>query len=93
MDRIIHEYRSLTGHVPLFPAWAYGFFQSKDRYASQAEMLEIAHQYRARHIPLDGLVQDWFWWKQGGRATRSSIPTTQMFPRNSKPFTPSTSMP
>jgi alpha-D-xyloside xylohydrolase len=66
MDRIIHEYRSLTGHVPLFPAWAYGFFQSKDRYASQAEMLEIAHQYRARHIPLDGLVQDWFWWKQGG---------------------------
>jgi alpha-D-xyloside xylohydrolase len=66
MDGIIHEYRSLTGHAPLFPAWAYGFFQSKDRYGSQAEMLEIAHQYRARHIPLDGLVQDWFWWKQGG---------------------------
>ena len=66
MDRIIHEYRSMTGHAPLFPEWAYGLFQSKDRYASQAEILEIANQYRARHIPMDAIVQDWFWWKQGG---------------------------
>src|SRR5581483_11058948 len=34
-DQIIHEYRSLTGHTPLLPKWAYGFFQSKDRYVSQ----------------------------------------------------------
>jgi alpha-D-xyloside xylohydrolase len=66
MDRIIHEYRSMTGHAPLFPQWAYGLFQSKDRYASQAEILDIASQYRARHIPLDAIVQDWFWWKPGG---------------------------
>ena len=66
MDRIIHEYRSMTGHAPLFPQWAYGFFQSKDRYASQDEILSIASQYRTRHIPLDAIVQDWFWWKQGG---------------------------
>ena len=66
MDRIIHAYRSMTGHAPLFPQWAYGLFQSKDRYASQAEMIEIANQYRTRHIPLDAIVQDWFWWKQGG---------------------------
>jgi len=66
MDRIIHEYRSMTGHVPLFPQWAYGFFQSKDRYSSQTEILDIASQYRTRHIPLDAIVQDWFWWKQGG---------------------------
>jgi alpha-D-xyloside xylohydrolase len=66
MDRIIHEYRSMTGHAPLFPQWAYGFFQSKDRYASQAEILDIANQYRSRHIPLDAIVQDWFWWKPGG---------------------------
>jgi alpha-D-xyloside xylohydrolase len=66
LDRIIHEYRSMTGHTPLFPKWAYGFFQSKDRYASQAEILDIANQYRTRHIPLDAIVQDWFWWKQGG---------------------------
>jgi alpha-D-xyloside xylohydrolase len=66
MDRIIHEYRSMTGHARLFSQWAYGLFQSKDRYASQAEILDIANQYRSRHIPLDAIVQDWFWWKPGG---------------------------
>ncbi len=67
LDRIVHEYRSMTGHVPLFPEWAYGFFQSKDRYKSQQEMLDIASGYRQRHIPLDAIVQDWFWWKNGGK--------------------------
>lgn len=66
MDGIIHQYRALTGHAPLLPRWAYGLFQSKDRYGSQAEILDIASQYRARHIPLDAIVQDWFWWKEGG---------------------------
>ena len=67
MDGIIHQYRSLTGHVPLFPEWAYGLFQSKDRYKTQAEILAIAAEYRSRHIPMDAIVQDWFWWKDGGK--------------------------
>ena len=66
MDQIIHQYRSMTGHTPLFPQWAYGLFQSKDRYRTQPEILDIAGQYRARHIPLDAIVQDWYWWKEGG---------------------------
>jgi alpha-D-xyloside xylohydrolase len=66
MDQIIHEYRSLSGHTPLLPKWAYGFFQSKDRYISQEEILGIAHRYREEHIPLDAIVQDWFWWKTEG---------------------------
>ncbi|MGA2571908.1 MAG: TIM-barrel domain-containing protein [Terracidiphilus sp.] len=66
LDTIIHQYRSLTGHAPLLPEWAYGFFQSKDRYKTQAEILSVANGYRSRHIPLDAIVQDWFWWKQGG---------------------------
>ncbi len=66
MDQIIHEYRSLTGHAPMLPKWAYGFFQSKDRYMSQDEILGIAHSYREKHIPLDAIVQDWFWWKTEG---------------------------
>ena len=66
MDQIIHEYRSLTGHTPMLPKWAYGFFQSKDRYVSQEEILGIAHRYRQEHIPLDAIVQDWFWWKTEG---------------------------
>ena len=65
LDRVVQLYRSLTGHVPLFPEWAYGFFQSKDRYKTQAEILSIAAEYRARHIPIDAIVQDWFWWKSG----------------------------
>jgi alpha-D-xyloside xylohydrolase len=66
MDGIIHQYRDMTGHTPLFPKWAYGFFQSKDRYKSQAEMLGIAKRYRDEHIPIDGIVQDWYWWKTEG---------------------------
>ncbi len=67
IDSIVHLYRSMTGHVPLFPEWAYGFFQSKDRYKTQAEILSIAAEYRSRHIPLDVIVQDWYWWREGGK--------------------------
>ncbi len=66
MDQIFHAYRSMTGHAPMLPRWAFGLFQSKDRYKSQAEILSIAGEYRARHIPMDAIVQDWFWWKKGG---------------------------
>ncbi len=66
MDTIIHEYRTMTGHAPLLPKWAYGFFQSKDRYVSLDEILNIAGRYRREHIPLDTMVQDWFWWMKEG---------------------------
>jgi alpha-D-xyloside xylohydrolase len=66
MDSIIHQYRSMTGHAPMLPKWAYGFFQSKDRYVSLDEILTIARRYREEHIPLDAIVQDWFWWKTEG---------------------------
>src|SRR4051794_16860473 len=66
LDQIIHEYRYLTGHTPMLPKWAYGFLQSKDRYVSQDEILGIAHRYREEHIPLDAIVQDWYWWKLEG---------------------------
>ena len=66
MDTMIHEYRSMTGHTPMLPKWAYGFFQSKDRYVSLDEIRGIADRYRKEHIPLDTIVQDWFWWKKEG---------------------------
>ena len=66
MDTIIHEYRTMTGHTPMLPKWAYGFFQSKDRYTSLDEIRGIADRYRREHIPLDAIVQDWFWWKKEG---------------------------
>lgn len=66
MDDLVHQYRSITGQVPMLPRWAYGFIQSKDRYNSTEEILNIATRYRAEHIPLDGMVQDWYWWKRQG---------------------------
>ena len=65
-DQVLHEYRDLTGHAPMLPRWAYGFIQSKDRYTSLDEIETIATRYRAEHIPLDTMVQDWFWWEHEG---------------------------
>ena len=66
MDAIIHQYRCMTGHTPMLPKWAYGLFQSKGRYVSLDEIRQIADRYRQEHIPLDTMVQDWFWWKTEG---------------------------
>ncbi len=65
-DKIIAGYRELTGAAPLFGKWAYGFWQCKNRYQSQTELLAIAHKYRELHIPVDNIVQDWFWWNKMG---------------------------
>ncbi len=61
-DRIIAGYRALTGAPPLFGKWAYGFWQCKNKYNTQEELLGVAHKYRELHIPVDNIVQDWFWW-------------------------------
>ena len=66
IDAVLHRYRTMTGHAPMLPKWAYGFFQSKDRYVSLDELKAIAQRYREGHIPLDAMVQDWFWWKTEG---------------------------
>lgn len=65
-DKLIAAYRELTGQAPLFGKWAYGYWQCKNRYDSQQELLSIAHKYRDLHIPLDNIVQDWFWWNTMG---------------------------
>ncbi|MBV9759890.1 MAG: DUF5110 domain-containing protein [Acidobacteriaceae bacterium] len=65
-DKLIADYRELTGAAPLFGKWAYGFWQSKNKYASQAQLLEIARKYRELQIPIDNVVQDWFWWTLTG---------------------------
>jgi alpha-D-xyloside xylohydrolase len=65
-DEIIAGYRDLTGAPPLFGKWAYGFWQCKNRYKTQDEILRVAHKYREMHIPVDNIVQDWFWWNTMG---------------------------
>jgi alpha-D-xyloside xylohydrolase len=65
-DKIIASYRELTGQAPMFGKWAYGFWQCKNRYRSQDEILGVARKYRDLHIPVDDIVQDWFWWNRKG---------------------------
>jgi alpha-D-xyloside xylohydrolase len=66
LDTVVADYRELTGQAPMFDRWAYGFWQCKNRYKSQAEILSVAQQYREKHIPVDNIVQDWFWWNRKG---------------------------
>jgi alpha-D-xyloside xylohydrolase len=69
--RAIAEYREITGAAPLLPRWAYGFWQCRERYSSQQQILDIAAEFRKRKIPVDVLVQDWqYWGKYGWNAMR-----------------------
>jgi alpha-D-xyloside xylohydrolase len=62
-DHIVASYREATGAAPMYPKWAFGLFQSQDRYKSQAEVLSVKDKYRNNKIPLDCIVQDWFYWE------------------------------
>jgi alpha-D-xyloside xylohydrolase len=61
-DRIIDLYRTATGKAPMFPKWSFGLFQSQDRYKSQQEIVSVSNNYRAAKIPVDVIVQDWYYW-------------------------------
>ncbi|MDR2474771.1 MAG: DUF4968 domain-containing protein, partial [Bacteroidales bacterium] len=62
MDGVVACMRELTGQAPLHPLWTHGYWQSKERYASQKELVETVERYRALGVPLDGIVQDWQYW-------------------------------
>jgi alpha-D-xyloside xylohydrolase len=62
LDDVIASYRQITGPAPLFGRWAYGFWQSKERYKTQEEIVGTAREFRRRQIPIDAIVQDWFYW-------------------------------
>lgn len=61
-DGVVAQMRTLTGQVPMFPLWTYGYFQSKERYKSQQETVGIVQKYRELGVPLDGIIQDWQYW-------------------------------
>ena len=61
-DGVIAQMRYLSGDVPMFPLWTYGYWQSKERYKTAAETEGIVDQYRSLQVPLDGIIQDWQYW-------------------------------
>jgi alpha-D-xyloside xylohydrolase len=62
LDDVIASYRKLTGAAPMMARWTWGLWQSKERYKSQEELLDIAARYRKMKVPIDGIVQDWQYW-------------------------------
>jgi alpha-D-xyloside xylohydrolase len=65
IDAATKAYRHLTGDAPLMPKWELGFWQCKERYASQEELLGVAKRYRDMKVPVDGIIQDWQYWPPG----------------------------
>jgi alpha-D-xyloside xylohydrolase len=64
IDNVIAGYRHLTGQAPMMPKWAYGFWQSRQRYETQEQLLGVLREYRKQGWPVDNMVQDWFYWPQ-----------------------------
>ena len=64
IDQVIQGYREITGKSPMMPKWAMGLWQCRERYKTQDELLSVVKEFRKRHIPLDNIVQDWFYWKE-----------------------------
>ncbi|MCQ2112632.1 MAG: DUF5110 domain-containing protein [Bacteroidaceae bacterium] len=64
MDEVISGYRTLTGKSQIMPRWAMGFWQSRERYKTQDEIVGTLREFRQRHIPIDNIVQDWSYWPE-----------------------------
>src|SRR5690625_153160 len=62
MHDVIAGYRKVTGKAVMLPRWAYGFWQSRDHYMTQEQLLGVVKKYRDLGLPLDNIVQDWRYW-------------------------------
>jgi alpha-D-xyloside xylohydrolase len=65
-DEVIASYRNLSGNAPMFPKWAYGFWQCRERYTSGTHLVETVKEFRKRQLPVDVIVQDWQYWGSRG---------------------------
>ncbi len=81
MGNAVKGYRQLTGSASMLPRWAFGYWQSQERYETEEEILNISDNYRARGIGLDCVVLDWCSWQDGmwGQKTldKSRFPTPE----------------
>ncbi len=62
LDQVVAGYRRLTGQAPMMPEWAFGLSQSRQRYETSTQSLDVVREYRRRAIPFDDIVQDWQYW-------------------------------
>ena len=80
IDTALKAYRHLTGEAPLMPEWELGFWQCKERYASQEELLGVATKLRELKVPVDGIIQDWQYWPPGTNTWGSHLFDTNRYP-------------
>lgn len=79
-DSVISGYRKLTGEVPMFPLWTFGYWQSRERYKSQFELVDVVKKYRDLKVPLDGIIQDWQYWGRDNKQWNSTEFGNPLFP-------------
>ena len=74
---ILQSYADAVGHAPTIPQWALGLWQSKLRYTSQEELMEVAREYKRRGLPLSVIVTDFIHWPAmgSGALTQANTPT------------------
>ncbi|SNR63374.1 alpha-D-xyloside xylohydrolase [Flavobacterium sp. ov086] len=82
-DGVVAQVRDLTGKAPMLPLWAYGFFQSKERYHTEDESLDVLKKYRNLKIPIDVVIQDWRYWPEFNKS--DSLWNSQSFDRQRFP--------
>ena len=80
-DDAVRGYRALTGDAPMMPKWLFGFTQSKERYCTQQELLDVVAEYRRRRVPLDLIVQDWSYWPEDTWSDKSFDPARYPDPK------------
>lgn len=64
MDEVISGYRTLTGKAQVMPKWVLGFWQSREKYNTQDEIVSTLKHFRDNNLPIDNIVQDWLYWKE-----------------------------
>lgn len=80
MDDVISGYRELTGKAPMYGKWVFGYWQSKEHYGTQAELMSVATKYRKLKYPIDNIIQDWDYWN-GAKNWSGMFFDKTLFPR------------
>jgi alpha-D-xyloside xylohydrolase len=75
LDDVIAGYRTLTGQATMMPQWIFGLWQSRQRYETAQQSIDVVNEFRARKIPFDAIVQDWQYWRPDSWGSQQFDPT------------------
>jgi alpha-D-xyloside xylohydrolase len=75
LDKVVAGYRQITGRATMMPRWAFGLWQSRERYETDKQSIEVVDEFRKRGIPFDNIVQDWQYWRRDQWGSHQFDPT------------------